>query len=148
MCASIYTHHSQATYRCGVQHEDSFRSVDTRAGSAGQTRGSREKVSRFEVTRPTTDPYLTGQSESSGSSRVGSGGVQNFTGQAGSGQSGFLISRVGSGRVGSGGFQISRVGSGRVRRLPKSRGSGWVSPVFFCSSTFEHSPTIGRGEPF
>ena len=55
--------------------------LDERDEYTVQTHGSREMVSRVEVTRPATDPYLTGQSGSGRSGRVGSGGVQNLTGR-------------------------------------------------------------------
>ena len=76
----------------------------------GRIRGSNESVSRVEVTRPATDPYLTGQSASGGSGWVRSGGAQNLKDDVGSGQE--VLKNREPGRVGSGAFQISRTGIG------------------------------------
>ena len=69
-------------------------------------------VSPVEVTRPATDPYLTDKSESYGSGRVGSGGVQIIMSQV------ELVERFPN--------LTARVSS-RVRRLPQSRESRRVS---------------------
>ena len=85
-----------------------------------------------------------------------------------SGQEGFKMSRVGSGRVGSTSFQISRVGSGRVKRFsnlmgrvgsgrgvfksPRRVWSGWVmrcskchgsSRVTMTRELFSANPRVG-----
>ena len=75
-----------------------------------------KKEKRVGVTRP--DPYLTGQQESGGLDRAGTGGVQNLTGQVGSGQEVFKSHGAG------------RVGSGRIRRFSNLRGRvGWGQEV-------------------
>ena len=88
-----------------------------------------------------------GQTESGVSGQVRSGGVQNVTGQVGSGQAVLRRSRFGSGRTGRFLNTAGRVGlgqevfkshgsgSGRVRRLLNSRGSGQVkSSQSLCGS--------------
>ena len=73
-------------------------------------------ISRVEVTRPATDPYLTDQSESVGSGRVGSGPEIFKISRIRSGRVKRLVNAVG--RVGSGqeASRISRVGSDRLAR--------------------------------
>ena len=99
MSASIHTHYSQATYRCGAQKKNINLFLKLRP--TGRIRGSNPRVQAN---------GLAGQGDPPRMKPVSHGSIRRW--------------RVGSSRVRSKGFEISRVGSGQ--EFFKPHGSGRV----------------------